>query len=306
MKIMAKKRFNIIPSITAEDDTDLALKEYYSSWRKTNSENNSSFIALYSSFKEKHLADLEAGPLRLYLYFCFAANNSYGHSWHSIQKIADFFGTQTRTIDNWIKVLVEKNLIYREQKGKKSHTTYLIPYSNTLVKQKLPKKIKEDNQQVLDSLIKVIQQRKFLYGDIIKVFHIFQWGKNKSEKPVKSKNEQLLFIITKREDGILTGHQYFLKNSGHLGINTLEVGDAAIFKSPFLFNNEHVTGLALPHSIRFKDSNTDAILDLLEKLAYAEDWQLSEHPEVEYGEISDLLQDEELSDEELSSDGHEE
>lgn len=114
-----KRGFGLLKAISAKDDKDLSLKEYYQNWRTHNRSSKSPFITIYKDFKDKELLkDLDGGSLKLYLFFTFAASNDFGHSWHSIQSIADYFGTQTRTIDNWLKPLVEKDLIYREQKGK--------------------------------------------------------------------------------------------------------------------------------------------------------------------------------------------
>lgn len=86
------------------------------------------------------LKDLDEGALRLYLYFGFVADNDFGHSWHSIETISEYFGKQTRTIDHWIKKLVDAGLIYRAKDKKKSYTRFLIPYTDTIIEQKPNKK----------------------------------------------------------------------------------------------------------------------------------------------------------------------
>lgn len=296
---MAKTKFKLISSIAAEDEKEEVIKDYHSYWRKTNTDSSSSFVPVFSSFKERHLATLEPGALRLYLFFAFAANNRYGNSWHSIEKIAEFFNAQTRTVNNWIKVLVDKKLIYREQKGKRSHTTYLIPYSNTIIRHQLRRVIKEDNQSVLDMFIQKIKEYEFLYGSIVDVFHFFQWKTNKKKNPIKE-SVQYLFVITQREDGVLVGHYYSLKNSDHLGVNELNIenGDVATFVSPFKYNEQNIRGLVLTHEIRISDNNTAAVLKLLEDLAKAEVWDWDEHPKFKYGEIVLFFpEDEEENDE---------
>jgi hypothetical protein len=301
MLIVAKMKLRLISSIPAEDAKEEAIKEYHSFWRKTNSNSNVPFVPVFNAFKEKHLATLEPGALRLYLFFAFAANNQYGNSWHSIEKIAEFFGAQTRTVNNWIKVLVDKKLIHREQNGKRSHTTYLIPYSDTIIKHQLRRIIREDNQSVLDLFIQKISQYDF-YGTIVGVFHFFQW---KSEKKVRTKeNVQHLFIITKRDDGVLVGHNYALKNSGHLGVSelTIEDGDVATFKSPFTYEGENIRGLVLTHEVRITDINTGVILDVVRDLARAEEWDWQAHPEFRYGRIEDFFPEkEEMSDAEADT-----
>jgi hypothetical protein len=283
-----KVGFGLLNTLSAKDDTDLALKEYYQSWKTYNKLGKAPFMTLYNSFKDAHLKDIEGGPLKLYLYFSIHASNSYGESWHSIQRIADFFGTQTRTIDNWIKTLVDRDLIYREQKGNKSHTTYLIPYSNTLIHHR-PTKKKEDNQSLLDEILSKIQKREFLYGKVTKVFHIFQW-KIAKKSPDKSGTTQVLFVISKRDNGVLIGHICPLKKSNHLGVSELNIEEHSTFKSGFQFNGSDVKGIALSHNLPFnRKSSTPAILELLEHLNSIEDWQLDELPELTYGEIEQVL-----------------
>lgn len=293
---MAKLRFNLISSIPAEDEKEETIKEYYSSWRKTNSHSNAPFVPLFNSFKEKHLATLEPGALRLYLFFAFAANNQYGNSWHSIESIAKFFNTQTRTVNNWIKILVEKNLIYREQSGKRTHTTYLIPYSNTVIRHQLKRIFRKDDQNVLDAFIDKVKGYDFLYGPIVEVYHFFQWKSDNKKKPVKEGN-QWLYIITKRSDGVLIGHNYSLKNSDDFGVNELviEDSDIATFISPFQHDGHNIRGLVLKHDIKLTDSNMGAILQLIEDLAKAESWDWDEHPKVQYGKIAELFPVEETN-----------
>lgn len=292
-------RFRLTSLLSESDKIDQALKDYYKSWRDLNQKSKSSFTAIDNSFfSEKILSNLEPGPLKLYLYFCYVANNDYGHSWHSISSIADYFTQTTRTIDNWIKVLVNKDLIYRTQKGNKSYNTYLIPFSNTLIKHSAPKKRTEDNQELLEDLIAKIQDLEFLYGEIIRVHHLFQWKKSK-EKPVKENQSiQMLLIITKRKNGVLIGHYHILRKSSHLSVNELEIEEHSIFKSPFLFNGINIIGIALTPfpSLATKGAIRDTI-DLVEELANIEDWELKDRPELEFGNKDNILnitEDEEL------------
>lgn len=285
---MPKRRLGQHISIPAEDETDLMLKEYHYRWRRTNSEASVSYAPIFNAFRDKHLAELDGGPLKLYLFFAFAANNNYGHSWHSIQSIAKFFDTQTRTIDNWIRVLGERKLIYRESSGKKSHTTYLIPYSNTIIKHQLRKTNQNDDQKLFDRFVKKIKEREFLYGSILDAFHFFQWKTNKKNKPVKDGNTQWLVIYTKRDDDVLTGHFYPLTNSEQLGISELEVEDVVSFKSPFMFNGNNIRGVGITHETKLNNANTDVILDFMSDVTNEEIWDWDEYPTVVYGEIAEI------------------
>lgn len=286
---MTTKRFKLASKAFFYSGKDAAIKGYYQSWRSINQATKKPFAALFSSFKDEHLKTLEGGPLRLYLFFSFAADNQTGHSWHSIKSIADYFETQTRTINNWIQVLVEKDLIYREQTNKKSHTTYLIPYSNTWIKHSPPTKVDKDEQKSLDTLVNQIESLSPIYGDIVRVYHLFQWRmKNYSLNPDDS--FQALFIITRRKNGILVGHRYDLNHSEHLSISELNIEDISLFNSPFLYKEESIKGLALPHDIPIeRKANSDALLDLMKDLVESEEWELDEQPKVQYGQKDDVL-----------------
>ncbi|MEH7440480.1 hypothetical protein V7182_23820 [Neobacillus drentensis] len=298
---MAKKRLGKHVSIPAEDEKDLMLKEYHYRWRKTNSDASVSYAPIFNAFRDKHLASLDGGPLKLYLFFAFAANNQYGHSWHSIQNISKFFDTQTRTIDNWIKVLVERNLIYRESAGKKSHTTYLIPYSNTIVKHQLRKNSKEDDQKLFERFINKIKEREFLYGSIVGTYHFFQWRTNKKNKPVLDGNTQWLVVFTKRDDGVLTGHVFVLTNLEQYGISELMMDDIVTFKSPFVLNGDNILGVGVTHETKLSNSNTDVLLTLMEDITNEEIWDWDEYPTVSYGELSEIYagEDEKENEEEM-------
>ncbi|AQQ55569.1 hypothetical protein [Planococcus lenghuensis] len=292
MKKDVKKRFGLSSSIPATTEEDRMLKEYHQNWRQTNSSLPAPFLPLFVSFREKHLKTIDGGPLKLYLYFAYAADNSYGHSWHGVEKIADFFGVQTRTVDKWIKVLVDNNLIYREQHGKKSSTTYLIPYSDTLIRQRLQKTAEEpDNQKSLDILIDKIKKSESLYGPIAEVLHLFQWNTQKSE-PVVSDNIQWFFIVTRREDDVLTCHYLPLKNANHHGLNEAEIEDVANFISPYHHANYSVRGIALTHSIKLTDSNPGPYLGLARSILLDETWNWADYPSVQYGPVSSFFKEE--------------
>lgn len=299
-------RFRLTPQLSETDKVDAALKDYYKNWRELNQKSKSSFTALDNTFfSKKILSDLEPGPLKLYLYFAHAANNDLGHSWHSISSIADYFSAQTRTIDNWIKVLVDKDLIYRAQKGQKSHNTYLIPFSDTLITHPAPKKRIEDDQGLLDDLINRIRDLKFLYGEIIKVHHLFQWTVQRGKPLDRDHSVQQLLIITKRTNGVLIGHTHTLRKSDHLSVNELDIEERCIFNSPFLFNRESVTGIALTPNPPLKTRGAIRdVIDLVGELAEIEEWKLKDRYELEYGIKDDVLPvteeggEEEISEEE--------
>lgn len=284
-------RFRLTSLLSDSDKRDRALKGYYKSWRDFNRQSKASFTALDNSFfTKKILKDLEPGPLKLYLYFSYVANNDYGHSWHSIASIAEYFGAQSRTIDNWIKVLVDKDLIYRARKENKSHNTYIIPFDDTLIHHAAPKKYTEDNQGLLEDLIKDIQELEFLYGEIVKVHHLFQWTAQKGMPLHRDHNIQALLIITKRKNGVVIGHLHILRKSEHLSVNELEIEDHCIFKSQFLYNEKNVIGIALtPYPpINTRGAVRDTI-NLVQELSNIEEWQLEDRHKLDYGNKDDVL-----------------
>ncbi|MEY8351640.1 hypothetical protein AALF16_25940 [Bacillus cereus] len=290
-----KKGFQITTNVPGKDETEIRIKSYYNSWRTMNSYMNLPFVALYKTFRDEHLATLEAGPLRLYLYFSFYANNQHGHSWHSVETIADFFDTQTRTIDNWIKVLVDKKLIYREKKGKKSHTTYLIPYNNSIISHTLKNKY-SDLQKNIDNLISKIEEHKFLYGEIIKVYQLFQW-RSKETKANKIDSLQFILIITER-DGIITGHICNINKKINLIVDTLEIDEVAIFTSPLKYKDKNMTGIALKQSIQILlQKNVNHLIELCEQLAVVNDDDLNQHPTIEYGLEKEITMEEKKKEE---------
>ncbi|MGR5976109.1 hypothetical protein ACT7DE_18500 [Bacillus paranthracis] len=180
---------------------------------------------------------------------------------------------------------MEKELIYREQKGKKSHTTYLIPYNNTFIKHKALLKRDTDNQSVLDDLVVKLQRLQSLYGEIVRVFHLFQWGTDKKSKPDIGSGMQKLLVITKRKNDILIGHVHHLIRSNHLSINEMIIEETSVFNSPFKYIGTNVTGIALEHDVAVENqSGAEEMSKLLINLANIEEWRFEELPKVQYGE----------------------
>ncbi|MCU7558610.1 helix-turn-helix domain-containing protein [Macrococcus capreoli] len=100
----------------------------YLAWKTNNINNKSGFFPIYNDFLN-HLNNLSPGAVSLYLYFGINSKNMTGESFHSIEKISDYFDRTPRTITNWINELEEYGLIERKQKGyNKVAVTYLKPY----------------------------------------------------------------------------------------------------------------------------------------------------------------------------------
>ena len=102
----------------------------YSDWRKEQFYKNEGFFPVFNDFRYL-MRFLSPGAISLYIYLGLHSNYKTGEVFHSLGKIAIYFGKSTRTISNWMKELEELNLIKREQfeVNKVSHT-FLQPYSN--------------------------------------------------------------------------------------------------------------------------------------------------------------------------------
>ena len=248
------------------------------------------------SYKKLHfyLNRLEGGPLKLYLYFAFVANNKNGHSWHSISTIATYFDAQTRTIDNWIKVLVDEGLIYRQRAGKKSNTTYLVPFSHGLNVYRQRKQIKTDSQELLNACLVDLKKLESVYGEVFSAFHFFQWNAAKTKKITN----QALFVLSKRKE-VITVTMISLANSEDMVISEENVEEIMRFDSPFILNGNNVVGLVYPDEPSFTAVKTGKhLLDTLVELAETEQWQFEEIPLVEYGNIDTLFPEEDEDEDE--------
>ena len=278
------------------DDVGTAFQNLYTAWQYQ-SNSGGTFAQIYTSFRDLNiLAELDGGALKLYLFYCLAAELT-GESWYSVDKITDYFKKQQkRTIEGWNKELREKNLIYREKADKKSYTTYLIPYSDTLVDLEVPKRSEEEDQSLLDAFLKRISGLEPVYGRIIGVYHLFQWGKKKREVTPDITYHHLL-IITQRENDVLIGHRFELTEQDGKGIKSghLQFVRTSRFESPFRWNEQAVEGIAIDSSfklsIRMK-SSTKVWLELVRELSGAGAERIHTMPEVKYGDIKDVLQEE--------------
>lgn len=275
-----KKGFKILP-VNPYENKDKTIKEYYYSWRefnKGNDESKETFAMLYTSFvKNGYLSRLDGGSIKLYLFFCFNANNNNGDSWYSIPKIAEYFSVQTRTVDKWIKTLVENQLIYREQTNKKSFTTYLVPYSTTLIKAQTKVTYTEDSQEIISDILNSLEKRKDIFGELVNVFHIYQWKSSKSKESI-----QWVLFITKRKNGVLVGHYYKLKNTDNRIVTLKPIKDTRFFNSQFKYKENPIIGIALNNEVNIQSNSYEAIKDLIEELAVV---NLSDMPSEQFIEF---------------------
>lgn len=125
-------------------ETDLQMNRYrmqYSKWKHKNHMEKMGFFPLFNSFKNSHLKTISGGALKAYLYFGFHANNDTGESWHSVERMSDFFEVDLRTVKKWVAELENQGLIERIQIGyKRAANTFLKPYYE-------PELLDEDNEK---------------------------------------------------------------------------------------------------------------------------------------------------------------
>lgn len=105
-------------------------RDTFSEWKIEKFKNKCGFYPVYNDFLEKGLLkDISGNALKLYIYLGIYSKNDTGESWHSIERIAEYFDCDKRTITRWFKELEDKKLIFRVQKGyKRAANTFLKPY----------------------------------------------------------------------------------------------------------------------------------------------------------------------------------
>lgn len=286
------RNYTILRQLLNVEPTDVEVRmNYYESWRKSTKE---PFVMIYKDFKERHLKELDGGPLKLYLFFLFGAKNATGESNYSVSKIADFFGTSTRTIDGWMKPLLSRNLISRGKGGSKSRSsvTFLVPYGTSLISLRKPQKQNfDDNQALADHFLSRIEKNEHIYGDLIGVFHLFQWGLEK-RKVSKNKSTQLILFVTKRSDGIVTGQYHRLLNSIDQGIGNMMIDDPVRFVSPLQFRGKPILGIAVNHTEKLTTLDNKRLKGLTDQFAeFTSDDDADHLEEVMYGLTDEVLEE---------------
>lgn len=280
------KRFKILPNHIYED-RDRTIKKYYSQWREFNKGSGGSketFAMIFTSFYEKgYLEKLDGGAVKLFLFFSIHSNNKGGDSWYSITKIANYFKVQTRTIDKWIKSLIDNQLIYREVNENKSSTTYLLPYSTTLMEVDTKGNYPSDSQKIIDDVLDILGNQEVIFGKVIGVYHIFQWKPKKKRRKGDLSNTQWLLFITKRSNGVLTGHYYEINGSNKL-VSMRDIKEPYFFESDFMYNEKPLLGIALDNDIDIEIHEYEVLKDLIESLAIINPNDISGDQYIFYGQ----------------------
>lgn len=140
-------------------------KKEYSEWRDELQDLNKPFFAVHTDFKHIALREISGGALKLYMFLGFHSKYQTGESWYSEKEIANFFGKDQRTISNWFKELVDRGLIFREQKGfHMKANSFLRPYGFFF--EEFSGGLDTDTQFVMNQIDK-IQPHNFKYAILL-------------------------------------------------------------------------------------------------------------------------------------------
>jgi hypothetical protein len=106
------------------------FRQEYREWKEQNRKTSKGFFLIYNTFvNDGILKNISGNALKLYIYLCTFSRNDTGESWHSVEKISEYFEVDKRSIKRWFAELEEKRLIIRIQKGyKRVANTFLRPY----------------------------------------------------------------------------------------------------------------------------------------------------------------------------------
>jgi len=126
-----QRRWKLMKKPLEKNEADKLMAKYrqeYKEWR--NNKKKEGFFVIYNSFFTNELLKTISGnSLKLYIYLGIHSKNNTGESWHSLERIAEYFEKDMRTIGRWIKELEDINLIKRVQKGLRIPNTFLIGYN---------------------------------------------------------------------------------------------------------------------------------------------------------------------------------
>lgn len=148
----------------------------YKYWREHRKDGKQPFLMVPSEILN-YLKSIHTRAISLYLYYCSRAGNNTGKSWAAVETAAKELDISTKSVNNWNRELEELGLIARINEGKSSKTTYLLPISNYTYFEKNtdPATFIEKSHPKID-------------GELISVFHLFQWRKEDTEEFTKPYN----------------------------------------------------------------------------------------------------------------------
>lgn len=160
-------------------------KNSYEIWREYRKNTKENYIMVPTEVKD-YLHHIHTQAINLYLYYFFRANNNTGISWPSVDRTAKDLGVSPRSINYWNEELESLGLIARISENKASKLTYLLPISNFYYLEK---------GESMESFLQ--KSDKKLDGELIYVFHFFQWRLSQ-EKKEYTKKLNLTYLVFKR------------------------------------------------------------------------------------------------------------
>lgn len=183
--------FNIYNKTKSKREYTDILKDNWKNWKQLNTETRTIFFPITKDFEKIHLKDISGGACKLYVFLGLKAGEM-GHSWYSINKMAESLNVTPRTIDKWLHELEDRGLIARDRKSITS-TTYLLPYSLNIIDIENNVDFK-NGSKLLEIIIERAKREKEAVGSIFRAYHIFQWEDYK-----KLRTTQILLIITEKK-----------------------------------------------------------------------------------------------------------
>lgn len=234
--------FNIYKIRESKRDRADILKNNWRNWKALNTDTKTIFFPITKDFEHIHLKDISGGACKLYI-FLGLKSGEYGHSWYSVDSMAQSLGVTSRTIDKWIQELEDRGLITRDRHSITS-TTYLLPYSVNIIDMEIPLGLKNGNE-TLNRIIDRASEEMDVVGPIYRVYHLFQWEDYRSLQTT-----QCLLVITAKQSAL--GNTVYTAYSvidhvydSEYVVDMVDIANPRKFQSWITSNNVDVIGMAL-------------------------------------------------------------
>lgn len=191
---------------TKEEYTEIKHTENnYKFWREHRKNWNQTFFMVPSEVLS-YVSSIKSRAMSLYLYYSYRAGNNTGKSWASVERAAEELAISTKSVNNWNNELESLGLIARISEGRSSKTTYLLPVTDFFYFEKdtTPEKYISYSNKKID-------------GDLIGIFHLFQWRKKEANEYTKPYNVICLVFQRKYEaDETSNNKKQFIVNKAVL------------------------------------------------------------------------------------------
>lgn len=264
---------------TKEEYTEIKHTENnYKFWREHRKNWNQTFFMVPSEVLS-YVSSIKSRAMSLYLYYSYRAGNNTGKSWASVERAAEELAISTKSVNNWNNELESLGLIARISEGRSSKTTYLLPVTDFFYFEKdtTPEKYISYSNKKID-------------GDLIGIFHLFQWRKKEANEYTKPYNVICLVFQRRYEaDETSNNKKRFIVNKAVL-FEEEEYKDIRINKSADEFSSSQAykfetnikqykelvptIGIALTSGIDLKEIKKDSkvtikdneVIDLIKQL----------------------------------------